>query len=144
MDPCYEIQRVITLYGQLLDDLRLEEWGRLFTEDAVWSLPGVTLRGRAEIVRGVGAMEPKERGHIKHLAFTPIIDLDGKERASAWTDLLVLAKSEEGAWTVVAVGRYYDTFEQSGGRWRFKSRICDVEWQGAQLDPLMLCRPPSE
>jgi SnoaL-like domain len=142
MDSYYEIQRLIALYGQLLDDLRLDEWGELFTEDAVWSLPGVSFRGRAEIVKRVGAMEPKEKGHVKHLAFTPIIEFEGEHRASAWTDLLALTKSADGVWTTAAVGRYYDTMEYAGGRWRFTSRICDVEWPGA-TEPLKLRRPPS-
>jgi 3-phenylpropionate/cinnamic acid dioxygenase small subunit len=143
VDSHYKIQRVIALYGQLLDDLRLAEWGELFTDDAVWSLPGVSFRGRAEIVRGVGAMEPKERRRVKHLAFTPIIDFEGDDRACAWTDLLVLTKSDEGVWSIASTGRYYDTFERSGGHWRFKSRVCDVEWPGAELDPAALRRPPS-
>jgi SnoaL-like protein len=143
VDSHYEIARVIALYGQLLDDLRLKEWGELFTEDAVWSLPGVSFRGRTEIVKGVGAMEPKEKGHVKHLTFSPIIDFEGVDRAFAWTDLQVLTKSGAGAWTIAAVGRYYDSFERAGGRWRFKSRVCDVEWPGAELDPAQLRRPPS-
>ena len=144
MDSAYEIQRVIALYGQLLDDLRLEEWGELFTEDAVWSLPTVSFHGRAEIVKGVGAMEPKERGHIKHVAFTPIIEFESEHRAHTWTDLLALAKSEQGVWMTAAAGRYYDTLELSGGRWRFKTRICDVEWDGAKFDEAKLRRPPSK
>ncbi len=36
------IQRTVTLYGQLLDDLRMEDWGRLFTDDAVWAMPSFT------------------------------------------------------------------------------------------------------
>jgi SnoaL-like domain len=143
MDSFYEIQRVVALYGQLLDDLRLDEWGELFTEDAVWSLPTVSFQGRAEIVKGVGAMEPGERGRVKHIALTPIIDLEGERRAHAWTDLLVLTKSEQGAWNVAAAGRYYDMLEFSHGRWRFKSRICDVEWDGIAFDPTKLRRPPS-
>lgn len=143
MDSIYEIQRVIALYGQLLDDLRLAEWGELFTEDAVWALPTVSFYGRAEIVKGVGAMEPKERGHIKHIAFTPVIEFETEHRAHAWTDLLALAKSERGAWIVAAAGRYYDTLEFSHGRWRFKSRMCDVEWDGVRFDDAKLRRPPS-
>jgi SnoaL-like domain len=144
MDSLYEIQRVIALYGQLLDDLRLAEWGELFTEDAVWSLPTVSFQGRAEIVKGVGAMEPSERGRVKHIALTPIIDLDGELNAHAWTDLLVLTKSEQGGWNVAAAGRYYDTLEFSNGRWRFKSRICDVEWDGIAFESAKLRRPPSK
>jgi SnoaL-like protein len=143
MDSVYEIQRLIALYGQLLDDLRLEEWGELFTEDAVWSLPTVSFHGRAGIVKGVGAMEPGEPGHVKHFTFTPIIEFEDDHHAHAWTNLLALAKSAKGAWMIAAAGRYYGTLEFSGGRWRFKSRICDVEWDGARSDPAKLRRPPS-
>jgi hypothetical protein len=143
MDSVCEIQRLIALYGQLLDDLRLEEWGELFAEDAVWSLPTVSFQGRTEIVKGVGAMEPDQPGRVKHLTFTPIIEFEHEHRAHAWTDLLALMKSERGAWTVVAAGRYYDTLEFIAGRWRFKSRICDVEWDGVRFDPSKLRRPPS-
>jgi hypothetical protein len=143
MDTTYEIQRVIALYGQLLDDLRMAEWGELFAEDAIWSLPTVSFHGRAEIVKGVGAMEPAQRGRVKHIALTPIIELESERIAHAWTDLLVLTKSEQGAWSVAAAGRYYDTLEFSAGRWRFKSRICDVEWDGIAFDPAKLRRPPS-
>lgn len=143
MDSIYEIARLIALYGQLLDDLRLEEWGELFTEDASWSLPTVSFEGRSEIVKGVGAMEPAQPGRVKHIAFTPVIEFETEHRAHAWTDLLALMKSESGAWTIAAAGRYYDTLEFSGGRWRFKSRLCDVEWNGVGFDPARLRRPPS-
>jgi hypothetical protein len=143
MDSIHEIQRLIALYGQLLDDLRLAEWGELFTDDALWALPTVSFQGRAEIVRGVGAMEPQQPGHVKHLAFTPIIEFETEHRAYAWTDLLALMKSEQGAWTVVAAGRYYDTLEFAAGRWRFKSRLCDVEWDGVRFAPAQLRPPPA-
>jgi hypothetical protein len=143
MAPIYEIQRVIALFGQLLDDLRLEEWGELFAEDAVWSLPTVSFKGRAEIVKGVGAMEPSEPGRVKHITFTPIIEFESEHRAHAWTDLLALTRSEDGAWSIAAAGRYYDTLEFVRGRWRFISRMCDVQWEGARFDPSRLRRPPS-
>ncbi|SRR5579871_2356887 len=143
MDPVCEIQRVIALYGQLLDDLRLQEWGELFTEDAVWSLPTVSYRGRAAIVAGVGAMEPKESGRVKHIAFTPIIDFDDQHHARAWTDLMALMQSDRGIWSVVAAGRYYDTLEFAHGRWRFSSRICDIEWDGVRFDRKTLRPPPA-
>jgi SnoaL-like domain len=143
MDSVYEIQRVIALYGQLLDDLRLKEWGELFTEDAVWSLPTVSFHGRDEIVKGVGAMEPAQPGQVKHFTFTPIIEFETEHCAHTWTDLLALIKSNKGAWVIAAAGRYYDTLEFSGGRWRFKSRMCNIEWDGVAFDPAKLRRPPS-
>ena len=120
------IQRTITLYGQLLDDLRMEDWGRLFTDDAVWAMPGFTFAGREEIVHGVRAMEPDTPGLAKHIAFNPVIHFERDDLALAWTDLLFLTReTAEGAWTTTIAGRYYDELVDQGGDWRFRKRVCD-------------------
>jgi hypothetical protein len=121
------IGRLITLYGQLLDDHRLEEWGDLFTEDAIWRIPSVTFEGRTAIVAGVGAMEPPLPGRVKHLSFSPVIDFESATRARAWTDQVALHCPEE-TWLVVAAGRYHDVVESDGHAWRFASRETDVRW----------------
>jgi hypothetical protein len=125
-DAIHAIQDVITLYGQLLDDLRMEPWGELFTESAVWAMPGVVLEGREAIIRGVRAMEPASPGYVKHLAFTPLIRFDGKDRARAWTDLLFLTRdSFDDPWKTAIVGRYCDQFVASGAGWQFAVRVAD-------------------
>jgi hypothetical protein len=126
-DAILAIQEVITLYGQLLDDLRMEEWGRLFTEDAVWAMPGFVFEGREAIIKGVRAMEPDRPGTVKHLAFSPVIRFDGKDRARAWTDLLFLTRDGfADPWTVAIAGRYCDELVRSDGGWRFSLRACDI------------------
>jgi hypothetical protein len=122
-----EIGRLMTLYGQLLDDLRLQEWGELFTEDATWRIPSVTFEGRAAIVEGVGAMEPPHPGRVKHVSFTPVIDFESETRARAWTDQIVV-NCPEDTWQVVAAGRYHDVVVLDGGRWRFARSEADVRW----------------
>src|SRR5690606_557224 len=108
-------------------DLRLAEWGELFTEDAVWEYPGIAFRGRAEIVAGVGAMEPTEPRQVRHLAFLPVVDVDG-DTARAWTDALVLANVPDAGWQIVAQGRYHDRLVRDGGRWRFAHRSLDMDF----------------
>ena len=122
------IQRTIALYGQLLDDLRMDEWCRLFTEDAIWTMPGVRLEGRGRIARGVRKMEPDTPGLVRHVAFTPVIELDGEEEARAWTDFLFLTRDSLAApWTVTLAGRYCDLLVREDGCWRFKVRVCDYD-----------------
>src|SRR4051794_21139642 len=121
------IGRLLSLYGQLLDDLRLEEWGQLFTEDAVWRLPSVTFTGRRQIVEGVGAMEPDQAGLVKHLTFPPAIDFESPTRARVWADQAALTSHSDG-WLVAAAGRYHDVVVLDEGRWRFASRDADVRW----------------
>ena len=126
-DAIHAIQQTIVLYGQLLDDLRMEDWGRLFTDDAVWAMPGFVFEGRAAIIKGVRAMEPDRPGYVKHLAFTPVIRLDGKDRARAWTDLLFLTREKfDDPWTVAIAGRYCDELVASAGGWRFSLRVADI------------------
>src|SRR3990172_10434988 len=107
-ETIYQIERVLALYGQLLDDLRMEEWGDLFTKDAVWSIPGRSFRGRDAIVRGVRAMEPHTPGRVKHVVFTPVVELDGADAARSWSDLLAFVRNEDDTWRIAAVGRYVD------------------------------------
>lgn len=127
-DTILAIQRTIALYGQLLDDLRMDDWCRLFTEDAVWAMPGVRLEGRGRIARGVRKMEPDTPGLVRHVAFTPVIELDGEDVARAWTDFLFLTRdSLADPWKVLLAGRYCDTLVREDSAWRFKLRVCDYD-----------------
>jgi 3-phenylpropionate/cinnamic acid dioxygenase small subunit len=116
------IRRLIALYGQLLDSKRFAEWGELFTEDAVFQFWGRAIRGREEIVREIGGMQPERPG--KHMPLQPVIDLDpAGGGALAWTDLAVLYTGEDGRIGVATLGRYHDRLVEQGGRWRFASRV---------------------
>ena len=79
------IRRLIAIYGQLLDSKRIEEWGQLFTPEAEFRVWGNTYRGRSEIVREIGGMQPDRPG--KHVILQPVIDSSGADTARAWTDL---------------------------------------------------------
>jgi hypothetical protein len=122
------ITRTHALYCQLLDDLRFEDWGELFTEDAEWKTPFSAFRGRPAIVEGLRAMEPEVRGWIKHLSYAPVIEFEGPATARAWSDLVVFGRDRTGGvWGVAAVGRYYDRLEKEAGVWRFRSRAADID-----------------
>lgn len=128
MDPELAIGRTIALYGQLLDDLRLDDWGRLFTRDAIWAIPGVTFEGREAIVEGVGAMEPAVTGLVRHLSFTPVVEIDAPRHALAWTDLMAMSRpARDAAWEIAAIGRYCDELVEIEGAWIFKHRVADID-----------------
>lgn len=148
------IERVITLYSQLVDFGRYDEWGDLFTEDAeaatvggvqVWGdgSPLPTPRGRRAIVDFVrGNMEAmRAQGiHLMHMPGKPIIDVDG-DTARAWWTYVVVATSAE-AINVAATGRYHtELVRQPDGHWRFRVRTC-VE-TGGPLPEGPLREPPS-
>ena len=120
-DPeAYEaIRRLMALYAQLLDSRRLDEWGELFTFDAIFQVWGQTWTGRNEIVKAIGGMQTEHPG--KHISLTPVIDLLGSGRARAWTDLSAFASAKDGI-TIATIGRYHDELVFQGGRWRFARR----------------------
>jgi hypothetical protein len=122
-----KIRRTLALYGTLLDDRRFDDWGELFTEDAEWTIPGTTFVGRDRIVAGVGAMEPPRPGWVKHLCYPAVVQVDSPASARAWSDLVAVVRDEAGAWSIAAVGRYYDDLENRDGAWRFRRRRADID-----------------
>ena len=114
------IRRLIALYAQLLDSHRYDEWGRLFSEDAAFSVGQATYRGRAEIQREIcGMMQPEIP--TKHMLVQPVIDFEGPARALAWTDMAGLVTDEAGI-ARANIGRYHDRLVFEDERWRFAAR----------------------
>jgi uncharacterized protein (TIGR02246 family) len=132
MDDEQAILRLITVYSQLLDDGRWDEWAELFTDDAVFAVWGKVHEGRAAIQEAISAMQPARPG--KHVSFATVVDVTGDE-ALAWTDFVALADDGPGEWgrsyKVATVARYYDHLTRCGDRWRFARR--DIRMAG---DPL--------
>ena len=116
------IQRLIALYAQLLDSGRLDDWGQLFIEEARFRVYGRTYTSRARIVAEIGGMQPSTPRPAKHLCLLPVIDLNGGDRALAWTDFSVSTTNESGEIVVATIGCYHDELVKEGKRWRFAAR----------------------
>jgi uncharacterized protein (TIGR02246 family) len=115
------IRRLIALYAHLLDAKRLAAWGELFADGAEFLVLGRTLRGRAEIVAAIGAMQPA--APLKHAVLHPVIELDAPDRARAWTDFSVFVLQPDGKVTVANFATYHDRLaKDASGRWRFAQR----------------------
>lgn len=138
MNDLEAIRRLIALYPQLLDAKRLEDWGGLFAEDAVFDVFGRRLVGRAEIVREIGAMQPPTP--LKHAVFAPIVELDAPDRARAWTDFATFAQSASGI-SIANFATYHDVLAKRGGRWRIAHRtiVSPGEQPPAQVGPTPSC-----
>ena len=127
------IRRLVALYGPLLDSGRLAEWGERFTRDAVFSLYGRSYRGREEIVREIGRMQPPPERPVKHLLLAPVVDLAGDGTALAWTDMTVFATNAEGRIEIATMGRYHDRLVRERDLWRFRERV--LVFAGEPLPP---------
>lgn len=116
------IQQLHARYCQLIDDLRLDDLGKLFLEDAIWEAAPLRFEGRAAIVAGFAQIEPPQPGMVRHITFNPVIEFAGDE-AHVWADAMALQVAAQGEVNpVVAVGRYYDVLKRSGEHWRFSRR----------------------
>jgi hypothetical protein len=124
MDDYEAIRRTISLYSQLMDQGRFDEWGELFTEDAQsTSIAGSinpvswTAHGRAEIVKNTRDIVSKiiAAGGILHVAVNHVIDVDG-DRAKAWWDVVVMTITPAGM-TPLRSGQYSARFVRKGARW---------------------------
>ncbi len=140
MNDLEAIRRLLAIYGQLLDSKRIEEWGELFSEDAVFRVWGQTYRGRDEIKREIGGMQPDTPA--KHIVLQPVIDLDGEDRARAWTDLCA-ASTQDGEIRLATIGRYYDQLARDSkrDRWQIVRRVLVLgdEEVPADVDPSPAC-----
>ncbi len=138
MDDYEAIRRLIALYGQLLDSKRFDDWGRLFTPDARFRVWDRCHEGREAIQREIGGMQPATPG--LHVVLQPVIELEGSDRARAWTDLSAFATTEQGI-MIATIGRYHDRLvkDPAGARWRFAERTLVMAGEtlpeGAQPSP---------
>jgi len=127
------IRRSLALYCQLLDDRRFDDWIKLFAEDAEWTIPSVTFKGRREIEAGLRKIDAGPLGICKHLTFHSVIEFDAPSEARAWSDLVCIIRdprpeNRASDWRVVSAGRYYDRLAKGGdGLWYFTKRIADID-----------------
>lgn len=146
-----EIRDLIERSMRYIDDKAGARFAALFDEDAVLQLAGTVFSGRLAIQAMFKEPDPShwsEPGKLltqpgsSHRSSNPIIDIDG-DRATAETDLLVLARDESGRARITLVARYRDRLRRTEGhRWVITNRTgvsiarageegTDAEWSRA-------------
>ena len=99
-----------------------DDWGSLWTEDAVWSLMGTEVVGRENIVKlWVGAM-----GRFDSVSFLGIpgsLEITGDTATGRYQTHEILVENGEPR---VAGGRYDDEFVKIDGHWFYSKRIFNL------------------
>ncbi|MEA2624502.1 MAG: hypothetical protein QOD06_547 [Candidatus Binatota bacterium] len=121
------IRELFARYCLLVDGARFEEWSELFSEDAVFEVPGVArLQGRTKILQFIRRIPLDERGlpGFKHCVLNEVIEVDG-DQARAESSLVLLRNATPVH--IEIAGRYHDELVREDGRWRFRSRTVAIE-----------------
>ncbi|MCA1841676.1 MAG: nuclear transport factor 2 family protein [Actinobacteria bacterium] len=132
-----EVTALLFEAARLLDDGRYRDWIELFTDDGEykamsaenhergWPLGIIddirdSMLDRAEIMEKYWSIEPfRTRRLVSNVVAVPIEE--GRVRVES--SFLVLVAARDGVAQMQAMGRYEDIVEQSGDRWRFRSRL---------------------
>jgi uncharacterized protein (TIGR02246 family) len=98
-----------------------------FTEDAQWRIGGLELRGRTQI----RATIEKIMANFRRVLITfqsPILHQD-EQGLCARTYIQEQVARKDGT-SNVSIGRYYERFAESDGRWRFDWRLFQRHYSG--------------
>lgn len=99
-----------------------DDWGALWTEDAVWSLMGTEVVGRENIVNlWNGAMSAFDA--VSFLGIPGSLEITGDTATGRYQTHEILVENGEPR---IAGGRYDDEFVKIDGQWLYSKRIFNV------------------
>ncbi len=118
-------------YPRALDAHDWTAYAGMFTEDGTLSLGEQTAKGRAEIMKLVGALPTDPINHvISNLSYK--ITGDTATGGAYWQDIGLV----NGAPGVAVAGHYDDTLRKVGGEWKFTKRAIVIDFmRPAQTAP---------
>jgi 3-phenylpropionate/cinnamic acid dioxygenase small subunit len=127
-----EIQELVTRYVTALDTRDADMYAGVFTEDAVYELPGnVVHRGRAAIRKIVTDLQDgrarndaagKPSPSLYHAMFNHSVELVDATHARHQCYAQTVRAAEGGQFIVGFMGRYEDELVKRDGRWYIQSR----------------------
>ena len=115
------VRRLIARYSQLVDDRDFDQVPELFTEDGRFKLPGSDLAGREAIHGWLNSIP----SGMAHLVTNVVVSNGSHDTTHAVSDCL-LAGQRDGAWSILTLGRYHDTFVGDIRQLRFSQRIFTI------------------
>jgi 3-phenylpropionate/cinnamic acid dioxygenase small subunit len=120
------IRNVVARLAQLADMGVLDDYLKLWTEDASWEMPGAPPRkGHADILQG--AKERRASGmqgpgtSTRHVITTLSVELDGLDAATTDSYFLFVTDTSTSP-RLSIVGHYHDTLRRSAEGWRVARR----------------------
>lgn len=126
-----DIQRLIYLYGHVIDDMQWNRLDEIFAEDGCFEIEGTDIS-----VSGFDAIDKFMRSithPLAHYTTNVLVDVEeGTDVATARAK--VFAPRANGT---SAIGSYHDVIVRTERGWRFQRRLvkaADLYWRSAPLD----------
>ena len=135
MDDSRLVENLIYTYAELLDDGDLIGVSKLF-ENAQISAPAFASNqvGSEEILKmyqdSCRIYDETGTPCTKHLTTNVIVEIDDGNTASARSYFTVIQATKDFPLQPIIAGRYHDLFEKMQGKWRFKSRVMQIDLMG--------------
>ncbi len=127
------LRRSAELYAQGADRRDKALWAAIMTEDCVIEAPGITLRGRPQIIGALDIMAQLYTS-TQHRVHNQVVTIEG-DRARGETysvaDHLTVANGRTTmlTWAI----RYQDHWRREAGEWRFERRALALDWTDTRV-----------
>ena len=129
------IKQLKARYFRLMDTKQWDDWGMVFTEDAVMEVPEAAMvnNGRAEVVGNVSAaLTGTTTTHHGHM---PEIEITGPDTARgiwAMFDYVEWPAADGSRVGLQGYGHYHEEYRRDGDTWR----IAKTRLERLRVDPL--------
>jgi len=127
LDDQLAIQALYNRYNHLLDYARASEWSECFVPEGSFEAPGVIpkIEGRAALIEFCAQVMPGFKA--RHINNNHVFDGDGVSATGTCYMFSWQVPGENAPMSLLNTGVYVDSLEKSGGQWRFKSRVLNLE-----------------
>lgn len=126
-----EIEELVVRYVHALDTLDADSYASVFTEDAVYEVPGAVYRGRDAIrkivtdlqaARDRNQAEGVEAAALYHVMSNTSIQIIDDDEARHISYAQTVRAAENGQFIAGFMGRYEDLIVKRDGRWQILNR----------------------
>jgi ketosteroid isomerase-like protein len=121
------INELVISYGDAVSRRSAEEWGALWAEDSIWSLPAIPgmerIEGKDAIVAAWSEGMKEFPFQVNRQNLSNLVVTGNTAKGEVYTSELVKDKMGTAAhWTNI----YRDEYVKRDGKWLFKSRTLEI------------------
>jgi uncharacterized protein (TIGR02246 family) len=122
------LRRTAELYAQGADRRDKRLWAEIFSADGVIEAPGLSLRGREQIVAALDVMAQLYVA-TQHRVSNQIVSISGDSASGETYCVADHLSINDGRRTLLTWAiRYQDSWRREQGRWLFTRRVLLLDW----------------